>query len=211
MWYCCGRCCCTVFVSAPDRSLSCGRSDPEDIETWQVSPRGAGWLFGYRVTNEFNRINRVDLIARAHQLVQEGYKVPSCASIPPMHLLTLCFCVFVVHVPRPESRHRMERAQLLLSLRVRPSFVLVLRASLCLCLSLFVCDRSRVTACSNVASILALDDKLNRDFKIFSAVPDDKRVIPARQAMPYVLTLRSFRSFLWFVGLLLTAPHSYFL
>jgi diadenosine tetraphosphatase ApaH/serine/threonine PP2A family protein phosphatase len=23
------------------------RSDPEDIETWQVSPRGAGWLFGY--------------------------------------------------------------------------------------------------------------------------------------------------------------------
>lgn len=45
-------------------------SDPEDIETWQVSPRGAGWLFGYRVTNEFNRINRVDLIARAHQLVQ---------------------------------------------------------------------------------------------------------------------------------------------
>merc|ERR1711991_302457 len=49
-------------------------SDPEDIEAWQVSPRGAGWLFGYRVTNEFNRINRLDLIARSHQLVQEGYK-----------------------------------------------------------------------------------------------------------------------------------------
>jgi len=27
-------------------------SDPEDIETWQVSPRGAGWLFGSRVTLE---------------------------------------------------------------------------------------------------------------------------------------------------------------
>ena len=39
-----------------------------------MSPRGAGWLFGYRVTNEFNRINRLDLIARSHQLVQEGYK-----------------------------------------------------------------------------------------------------------------------------------------
>jgi serine/threonine-protein phosphatase 6 catalytic subunit len=23
-------------------------SDPEDIENWSVSPRGAGWLFGYR-------------------------------------------------------------------------------------------------------------------------------------------------------------------
>lgn len=49
-------------------------SDPEDIEAWQVSPRGAGWLFGYRVTNEFVRVNKLELICRAHQLVQEGYK-----------------------------------------------------------------------------------------------------------------------------------------
>jgi len=27
-------------------------SDPEEIEGWQVSPRGAGWLFGSRVTAE---------------------------------------------------------------------------------------------------------------------------------------------------------------
>lgn len=27
-------------------------SDPEDIETWAVSPRGAGWLFGSRATSE---------------------------------------------------------------------------------------------------------------------------------------------------------------
>ena len=26
-------------------------SDPEDIETWAVSPRGAGWLFGGKVNN----------------------------------------------------------------------------------------------------------------------------------------------------------------
>lgn len=49
-------------------------SDPEDIETWAVSPRGAGWLFGSKVTQEFNQINRLELICRAHQLVQEGYK-----------------------------------------------------------------------------------------------------------------------------------------
>jgi len=49
-------------------------SDPEDIESWAASPRGAGWLFGERPTQHFNRLNGLDLIARAHQLVQEGYK-----------------------------------------------------------------------------------------------------------------------------------------
>ena len=29
-------------------------SDPEDVETWAISPRGAGWLFGAKVTNEVN-------------------------------------------------------------------------------------------------------------------------------------------------------------
>lgn len=27
-------------------------SDPDDVEAWSVSPRGAGWLFGSRVTRE---------------------------------------------------------------------------------------------------------------------------------------------------------------
>ena len=27
-------------------------SDPDDVENWAVSPRGAGWLFGKRVTEE---------------------------------------------------------------------------------------------------------------------------------------------------------------
>ncbi|KAG8918005.1 Serine/threonine-protein phosphatase 6 catalytic subunit, partial [Tulasnella sp. 408] len=49
-------------------------SDPDEVETWAVSPRGAGWLFGSAVTREFNRVNGLTLIARAHQLVQEGYK-----------------------------------------------------------------------------------------------------------------------------------------
>lgn len=49
-------------------------SDPDDVETWAVSPRGAGWLFGAKVTGEFNHVNDIKLVARAHQLVQEGYK-----------------------------------------------------------------------------------------------------------------------------------------
>lgn len=27
-------------------------SDPDDVDTWAVSPRGAGWLFGGKVTEE---------------------------------------------------------------------------------------------------------------------------------------------------------------
>lgn len=50
-------------------------SDPDDgCESWAVSPRGAGWLFGAAITREFNHVNGISLIARAHQLVQEGFK-----------------------------------------------------------------------------------------------------------------------------------------
>lgn len=27
-------------------------SDPEDVDTWAISPRGAGWLFGDKVSTE---------------------------------------------------------------------------------------------------------------------------------------------------------------
>lgn len=49
-------------------------SDPDDVETWAVSPRGAGWLFGPKISKEFNHLNNLSLIARAHQLVMEGFR-----------------------------------------------------------------------------------------------------------------------------------------
>ncbi|QDZ17588.1 phytochrome-associated serine/threonine-protein phosphatase [Chloropicon primus] len=64
--------CCEIPHEGPFCDLMW--SDPEDIEAWSISPRGAGWLFGSKVTSEFNRINGLDLICRAHQLVQEGLK-----------------------------------------------------------------------------------------------------------------------------------------
>jgi serine/threonine-protein phosphatase 4 catalytic subunit len=49
-------------------------SDPEDLEGWGLSPRGAGYLFGGNVVKQFNHTNNLELICRAHQLVMEGYK-----------------------------------------------------------------------------------------------------------------------------------------
>ena len=50
-------------------------SDPTDEnETWVFNSRGCGWMFGYKVVNEFNQINGVELICRAHQLAGEGIK-----------------------------------------------------------------------------------------------------------------------------------------
>lgn len=50
-------------------------SDPDDITGWGLSPRGAGYLFGGDITQKFVQHNDLDLIARAHQLVMEGYKI----------------------------------------------------------------------------------------------------------------------------------------
>jgi hypothetical protein len=113
-------------------------SDPDDIDLWGVSPRGAGWLFGQKVTEEFNHVNNLMLIARAHQLVQEGYKF----MFPDETLVTVWSA---------------------------PNY----------------CYR-----CGNVASILSIDEHLKIEessFKIFSAVPNHDRVIPAKQVAPYFM------------------------
>lgn len=65
-------------------------SDPDDtIRDWSMSPRyfvspfcvlklmcsGAGYLFGGDVVRSFGHANGIELVARAHQLVMEGYKL----------------------------------------------------------------------------------------------------------------------------------------
>ncbi|KAI3414248.1 hypothetical protein GPALN_011706 [Globodera pallida] len=49
-------------------------SDPEESVGYGVSPRGAGYLFGSDVVKTFCEKNGIEMIARAHQLVMEGYK-----------------------------------------------------------------------------------------------------------------------------------------
>ena len=90
-----------------------------DIEGWNTSPRGAGFIFGKDVVTEFNRRNNIELICRAHQLVMEGYK--------PMF------------------------NDQLVTVWSAPNY----------------CYR-----CGNVASILELDENLNKYYKIFEAAPN---------------------------------------
>lgn len=108
-------------------------SDPEDIEGWAMSPRGAGFLFGASVVREFNHLNRLELICRAHQLVQEGYKYMFDESL-----------VTVWSAPN-------------------------------------YCYR-----CGNTASILELDENLNRTFKLFREVPQSVAE-EAKATVPYFL------------------------
>ena len=56
-------------------------SDPDEIDGWGLSPRGAGFLFGADIVKVFNHRNDLSLIARAHQLVMEGFKEMFNASI----------------------------------------------------------------------------------------------------------------------------------
>ena len=109
-------------------------SDPEEIETWQVSPRGAGWLFGRKVTEEFCDVNGLNLIARAHQLVQEG--------------------------------HKFMFDERLVTVWSAPNY----------------CYR-----CGNLASILQVGEDLGYTWEDFDAVPDEDRVTPSRNPIPYFL------------------------
>ena len=47
----------------------------QDQKGFGISPRGAGYLFGKDVVETFEQLNKIQLIARAHQLVMEGYKM----------------------------------------------------------------------------------------------------------------------------------------
>lgn len=76
---------CDLLWSDPDESLndvtsptiddmSLQAAASRDSQAWGVSPRGAGYLFGRQPVEEFNQLNDTSLIARAHQLVLEGYR-----------------------------------------------------------------------------------------------------------------------------------------
>ena len=61
----------------PDTGLLCDLlwSDPEkDILDYDENDRGVSVVFGEKVVEDFNKKNDLDLIIRAHQVVDEGYE-----------------------------------------------------------------------------------------------------------------------------------------
>mmetsp|Transcript_22056 Transcript_22056/g.32798 ORF Transcript_22056/g.32798 Transcript_22056/m.32798 type:complete len:341 (-) Transcript_22056:95-1117(-) len=63
------------FQETPHEGAMCDLlwSDPDDRSGWGISPRGAGYTFGRDISVQFNRNNGLSFVARAHQLVMEGY------------------------------------------------------------------------------------------------------------------------------------------
>lgn len=63
------------FQEVPHEGPMCDLlwSDPEDRYGWGISPRGAGYIFGHDISEQFNHTNRLTMIARAHQLVMNVY------------------------------------------------------------------------------------------------------------------------------------------
>ncbi|EGR30217.1 ser thr protein phosphatase family protein, putative [Ichthyophthirius multifiliis] len=110
-------------------------SDPDDVSTWAVNSRGAGWLFGDKVVNDFNHINDFTLICRAHQLAQEGYQY----WFDQKNLCTVWSA--------PNYCYRM----------------------------------------GNKASILKLDENLEKEFIIFTEVEQSNQSLPPKKAIPYFL------------------------
>lgn len=63
-------------VEIPDQGLLCDLlwSDPEKgMEGWSENERGVSFIFGANVVSNFLKDQDIDLICRAHQVVEEGY------------------------------------------------------------------------------------------------------------------------------------------
>jgi len=110
-------------------------SDPDDIDGWQISSRGAGFLFGEKVVEEFIQLNDINLICRAHQLVNEGYKY----WFKDQNLVTVWSC---------------------------PNY----------------CYR-----CGNKASILKLDNNLEKKFDLFDTNEQSRESQNIKTLVPYFL------------------------
>ena len=64
-------------TEVPDNGLLCDLlwSDPDkDIKNWEDNERGVSYIFGADVLHKFNAKNEIDLICRAHQVVEDGYE-----------------------------------------------------------------------------------------------------------------------------------------
>ena len=60
-------------------SVTCSQNrlwaDPDkETEAWGENDRGVSFTFGPKIVQQFLQFNQFDLIARAHQVVEDGYE-----------------------------------------------------------------------------------------------------------------------------------------
>lgn len=145
-------------------------SDPEDVEAWTVSPRGAGWLFGSKVTYMFMEVNDLKLICRAHQLVHEGILSHQYFVVNMFNILISVYSDILqmyIHNQYPDLiGYRYMFNEKLVTVWSAPNY----------------CYR-----CGNIASIMQFTTVDQRSPVLFQAVPDSERVIPPLTTTPYFL------------------------
>jgi len=64
-------------TDVPDKGLLCDLlwADPsKEIQGWEVNDRGVSYVFGADVVAAFLKRQDLDLICRAHQVVEDGYE-----------------------------------------------------------------------------------------------------------------------------------------
>ena len=79
-------------------------SDPDDRCGWGISPRGAGYTFGQDISEAFNHNNGLTLVARAHQLVMEGYNWSQDRNV--VTIFSGTSCLGRLHYQSTDARHQ---------------------------------------------------------------------------------------------------------
>jgi len=67
----------SIEVPATGPFTDCLWSDPDAegrVQSFAASTRGAGYIFGPKAVETFNKANNIQLIARAHQIAPAGYQ-----------------------------------------------------------------------------------------------------------------------------------------
>ena len=170
-------------------------SDPEDVKGWGMSPRGAGFLFGGDVAAQFMESNSLIHIARAHQLVMEGYVARTC--LPPTNLK------YQIHFKEVQTRMipqgNFASRPALLNARSFASYSNFL-------VGVVFFSRFRYKAhfdggsvltvwsapnycyrCGNVAAIMQVEGHLEQTFSIFRAAPNELRGPTPKSTPEYFL------------------------
>ena len=49
-------------------------ADPDDVPGWAENERGVSYVFGPSIVKEFCKKHDIDLVCRAHQVVEDGFE-----------------------------------------------------------------------------------------------------------------------------------------